>query len=283
MKPPFPYYGSKARLAPWIVSLLPSHRTYVEPFAGSAAALFAKSPSNVEVVNDLDGNVVTFLRVLRDRHDDLLRVLRLTPYARAEYLVADLKAEGLDEVERARRFFVRATQGFNAAGTGLWAGWSNGIRNGSTCDAHSVADLVDRLATISGRLRRVIIESRDVAEVITAYDGDDVAIFADPPYLASTRRGLNLSRPKDYAYDGCTEDDHRRYAEVLRSARSSVILSGYPSPLYEELYAGWHRVERQIARPSSNRAGSTSESATEVLWTNRPLGQLVTLFDEDAA
>lgn len=82
MRPPFPYYGSKGRLAPWIISLMPDHRVYVEPFAGSAAVLLAKRPSSHEIINDIDGNVITFFRMLRDRHDDLLRVLELTPYAR---------------------------------------------------------------------------------------------------------------------------------------------------------------------------------------------------------
>ena len=85
MTPPTNYYGRKARLAPWIASLLPPHRTYVEPFAGSAAVLFAKPPSPTEVLNDLDGAVVNFFTVLRDHPAELAQALRLTPYARAEY------------------------------------------------------------------------------------------------------------------------------------------------------------------------------------------------------
>ena len=71
MRPPVTYFGGKSRLAPWIASLLPPHRVYVEPFCGSAAVLFAKAPSTHEVINDRDGNLVNFLRVLRTRPDEL--------------------------------------------------------------------------------------------------------------------------------------------------------------------------------------------------------------------
>lgn len=277
-KPPFPYYGSKGRLSGWITGLLPDHRTYVEPFAGSAAVLFAKRPSQVEIINDADRNVVTFFRVLRDQPYELARVARLTPYARAEYSDADLDAE-LDDLERARRFFVRATQGFNAAGAGRWAGWSNGIRRGSTCDAHTTADTVDRLHELADRLRRVVIERRDAVEVIRAYDAPDAVLYLDPPYLHSTRRGLDRARPLDYAHDACTEADHRRYAEAARACVGAVLVSGYDSPLYDELYDGWHRVAFEVTVPSSVRAGAAGDRAVEVLWCNRVPGGMATLFD----
>lgn len=280
MRPPVPYYGSKGRLAGWIASLIPPHRTYVEPFAGSAAVMFAKRPSSVEVINDQDQNVTAFFRVLRDQHAELVRVLRLTPYARAEYLAADLDATDLGDVERARRFFVRATQGFNGAGTGRWAGWSNGIRNGSTCDAHTVAGVVDGLHVVADRLRRVVIESRDAVEVIAAYDTPDTVLFLDPPYLASTRRGLDRARPKDYAHDASTPEDHERFAEAARACAGTVLLSGYPSPLYDRLYADWHRIDRSVTRPSSNRRGREADDAIEVLWSNRPLDEHPSLLDE---
>lgn len=278
MKPPVPYYGAKVRLAPWIVDLLPPHRTYVETHAGSAAVLFAKAPSVVEVINDTDGNVVTFFRVLRDREAELVRALTLTPYARAEYLAADLDDPTLSDIERARRFFVRAHQGFNGAGTGRWAGWSNGIRNGSTCDTHTVAGVVDRLGAVAERLRRVVIEQRPAVEMIPAYDNPDSVLFVDPPYLESTRRGLNRTQPKDYAHDTSTPDDHRELADVLRQCVGTVLLCGYPSSLYDDLYGDWHRVQREVRQPAANREGRAAQNATEVLWSNRPLGAQLDLF-----
>jgi DNA adenine methylase len=285
MRPAFPYYGAKGRLAPWIVGLMPrEHRVYVEPFAGSAAVLFARPrPAAHEVLNDLDGNVTTFFRVLRDREQELVRALTLTPYSREEYRAADLDAE-LDDLERARRFFVRTTQSFNAAGAAASkrASWSNGMRRGSS-QATSVADLVDRLYYAAARLRRVVVDNRPAADVIALYDAPDAVMYCDPPYLDSTRTGLRAATPGDYSHDTCTEADHRQLAEVLHGCQSAVLLSGYGSPLYDELYACWDRVEVTVHRPTTNRRGSTGSAGVEVVWSNRPLSRQADLFEDLAA
>jgi DNA adenine methylase len=285
MRPPFPYYGAKARLAPWIVGLLPEqHRVYVEPFAGSAAVLFARPRAAAhEVLNDLDGNVTTFFRVLRDREEDLVRALTLTPYSRQEYRAASL-GEDLGDVERARRFFVRTTQSFNAAGAAhsKRASWSNGMRRGSS-QAVTVADVVERLYAAAERLRRVVIENRPAADVIRAYDAPDAVIYCDPPYLDSTRSGLERSCTGDYAHDTNTEADHRGLAEVLTTAKAAVLLSGYDSPLYEQLYPGWARTQISVQRPTTNRRGRTGPTGVEVVWSNRPLTHQPELFEGSAA
>ena len=110
LKPPFEYYGGKAHLAPKIAALLPPHDHYVEPFAGSLAVLLAKEPSRAETVNDLDGDLVTFWRVLRDRPEELERVCALTPHSVEEFVAAADRAD-CDELEAARRVFVVLTQG----------------------------------------------------------------------------------------------------------------------------------------------------------------------------
>lgn len=283
MRPAFPYYGAKGRLAPWIVGHMPrDHRVYVEPFAGSAAVLFARSrPAPHEVLNDLDGNVTTFFRMLRDHEADLVRALQLTPYGREEYRAADLEASGISDLERARRFFVRTTQSFNACGAarGKRASWSNGMRRGSS-QATTVADLVDRLYAAAGRLRKVVIENRPAADVIALYDAPDAVLYCDPPYLDSTRTGLRDHRQGDYAHDSNTEIDHRQLAEVLHGCQSVVLLSGYDSPLYGELYGDWDRVEISVQRPTTNRRGHTGAAGVEVVWSNRPLNRQATFFED---
>src|SRR5579871_6388223 len=113
MRPPIPYFGSKSALAPWIVSLLPAHQHYVEPFGGSLAVLLAKPPSRHETVNDLSRDLVTFWRVLRERPEQLLRACELTPHARAEF--EDAYHDTEDDLERARRVWVRLTQSRGAS------------------------------------------------------------------------------------------------------------------------------------------------------------------------
>lgn len=267
MRPPFPYYGSKGRLAGWITDLMPEHRVYVEPFAGSAAVLFAKAPAAIEIINDLDGNVINFFRTLREREAELVRALRFTPYARDEYAAADLDEPSLDDVERARRFLVRCTQGHNAAGSGSRAGWSNGIRRNQS-QAATVVGLVDRLPDVAERLRRVVVENRKATECIAAYDAADALFYVDPPYLLDTR----ATRGGEYRFDTASELDHRSLALALHGVAGTVLLSGYASPLYDDLYGDWWRTERSVHRPSTNQRGrSGADRGVEVVWSNQPL------------
>jgi DNA adenine methylase len=287
LPPPTNYYGGKARLAGWIASLLPAHRTYLEPFAGSAAVLFAKRPSPTEILNDLDGAVVTFFRVLRERPTELARALALTPYARTEYqqLAAGFQDSGLDDLERARRWFIRVNQSIShLAGRGRPSGWAAAYNTNDADHAHKFAALTDRLQVCAERLRRVYLEQRPAVEVIAKYAKPAAAavVYCDPPYLASTRSAQTKRFAGDYAVEYASEAEHRALAEVLCATPAAVVLSGYPSALHEELYAGWWRLERTVQRPTSNVSGGRGAVATEVLWSNRPLAHQARLLDFEA-
>ena len=269
VKPPFSYYGGKTTLAPQIAALLPKHEHYVEPFAGSLAVLLAKKPSRAETVNDLDGDLVTFWRVLRDRPEELERACALTPHSRAELEVAkDLDVE--DEVERARRVFVRLTQSrsHSMKPTGWW------FRKNAATAGNSPTDYLvayrARLAAVTDRLSGVSLESRDALDVIRDYGSEPtVCLYVDPPYLGSTRA-------TNYRVEMLDDDAHRTFADALNECKASVVLSGYDSPLYAELFDGWHR--KDLAAPTT-LSGDTDR--TEVLWSNRPIGT-PDLFSFDA-
>ncbi len=272
MRPPTQYFGSKGRLGPWIASLLPTHRTYVEPFAGSAAVLFAKPPSPTEILNDRDGDLVSLFRVLRDRGPELTQALQLTPYARAELYAADLDTPGLDELERARRVFVRLNM---TVGKTLRrsSGFAAAFNTNGADHAHKFTSLVDHLPAAAERLRRVIIEDRPAVEVIAKYGAANAVIYCDPPYLDATRSALAKRRGADYACEYATEAEHRELAAALHATPAAVLISGYPSPLYAELYdqAGWWRAERAVDKPSSLTSGGRAARGVEVVWSNRPL------------
>jgi len=276
MRAAFNYMGGKARLGPWIAGLLPPHRTYLEPFAGSAAVLFAKRPSLTEIVNDLDGNVVCFFRVLRDRPDELARALRLTPYARAEMEAADLSDPALPDLERARRFFVRVQSTVSHSAhsrTGFAIAAQQPPGGGGSDHAHKFVLVVERLEACAERLRRVQLECRPAVDLIGRFATDPhTAIYADPPYLAATR-SMRTKRPGigDYRVEYASEQDHRGLAEAFHRARAAVLLSGYHSPLYDDLYADWWRVERPVSVPTGNGTGGAIKRAVEVVWSNRPL------------
>jgi DNA adenine methylase len=242
---------------------------------GTGAVLFAKRPSPTEILNDLDGAVVNFFRVLRERPAELARALTLTPYARAEYeqLAASYDDPGLDELERARRWFIRVNQSIShLAGRGRPSGWAAAYNTNGADHAHKFAALTDRLVACAERLRRVHLEQRPAVEVIAKYAkaGAEAVIYCDPPYLACTRSAQTKRAGLDYAVEYASEAEHRALAEILHAIPATVLLSGYPSALYEELYAGWWRLERTVQRPTSNISGGRGAVATEVLF-NRPL------------
>lgn len=274
MKPPTPYFGSKQSIAPWIVSLLPPHEHYVEPFCGSLAVLLAKPPSRMETVNDLDHGLMTFWRVLRDEPEALLRQVALTPHSRAEFEAARKPADS--DLETARRVWVWLTQSRSA--TLRKTGWRHYVAPAG-CSA-SMPDYLDgyrdRLAACAERLMRVSLECRPALELIAAYGSrPDVLLYVDPPYLGSTRGWGN-----NYRFELKTEEEHRDLAEALWECTATVVLSGYPSPLYAELYEGWHRVDCSSA---TGNATPGSQSRTEALWSNRAFAGQGQLWEAGAA
>jgi DNA adenine methylase len=275
MKPPCTYFGGKTMLAERIAALLPAHGHYVEPFAGSLAVLLAKPPSPMETVNDLDGALMCFWRVLRDRPADLERVCALTPHSRAEH-EASFVLDGCDDLERARRAWVRLTQG---RGGHLWrrTGWRHYQNpSGGTSMPDYLAAYTARIAPAAARLHSVSLECRPALEVIEAYGRQSSAlIYADPPYLKTTR---TWSNGNGYGHEMLTEPEHRELAAGLRGAAAAVVLSGYDSPLYSGLYGGWYRAE--LATFTGNAA--RDRHRTEVLWSNRPFPHVQLELEEAA-
>lgn len=264
--PPFSYYGGKTMIANRIVDVLPPHDHYVEPFAGSLAVLLAKPASRYETANDLNGDLVTFWRVLRDRPDELIRACAMTPHARAE--LTSSYAPAVDDLEQARRVWVRLSQGRTSRMTPT--GWCQVVKPGVKASLPTyLAGYVGRMQAVADRLSNVSLECRPALELVEQFGAHDgVLIYADPPYLASTRNGTN------YAHEMAGEEDHRALADALCRCRATVVLSGYDSPLYAALYADWHvtRIATMTAQ------GGAKAERVEVLWSNRPLGQ-ATLFD----
>lgn len=282
MKPPFPYFGGKSRMADVIVAAMPPHDVYLEPFAGSLAVLFAKPPARHEIVNDADQSIVTFFRVLRDQPEELERVCRLTPYARAEFEAADHTAEDLTDLEVARRLWCRTNQSFGRTSR-MTTGWSLS-RNQNVGSPATMTRRVDRFAPCAERLRSVAIEHCDAVEMIERLASPGCVVYADPPYLAATRTS---AAGGDYRHEMGAADDHERLAEVLHDVDGTVFLSGYHSALYDRLYGDWDRLEIETFAQSSNGANAPQKrnKRLEVVWSNRPIAQVVqpSLLDEEMA
>lgn len=272
IRPPIVYFGGKQTLAERITALLPDHLHYVEPYCGSLAVLLAKPASRMETVNDLDRELMTFWRVLRDRSEDLERVCALTPHSRTEYADVLTAEPTADELETARRVWVRLTQG-RGGQMRRATGWRYFVDpHGSNLSMPGYLEAYRaRLAPCLDRLAQVTLECRPGLEVITDYgQHDEALLYVDPPYLGDTRNWGN-----QYRHELRDEASHRELAAALHAARAAVVLSGYPSPLYDELYAGWDRV----SLAARTNQGGTDNARTEVLWCNRPLGAQPALFD----
>lgn len=259
VRPPFTYFGGKTLLAPRVVAMFPEHGHYVEPFCGSLAVLLAKPPSRYETVNDIDGELMAFWRVLRDRPYELARACALTPHSRAEHGASYKPAT--DELEAARRVWVQLSQG--RAGIRRATGWRHYVRPVGTAPMADYLDgYLERIAPCAERLRRVSLENRPALDVIDRYGRETgVLLYVDPPYLAETRSSGS------YLHEMGSEQQHRDVAAALAGCRSAVVLSGYPSPLYDALYDGWHRFEIS----TMTGQGGSNQARTEVLWSNRPL------------
>lgn len=267
-RPTLRWHGGKWRLAPWIISHFPPHRTYVEPFGGAASVLIRKARAYAEVYNDLDDEVVCLFQVLRDRDSAarLQDLLRLTPFARCEFRAAYEETD--DPIERSRKLIVRSFMGFgsNAHASAEKGHRSTGFRATSnrsgTTPAQDWANYPDAMVALVQRLQGVVIESRPAIEVMAQHDRADTLHYVDPPYMHETRAQGNKYDLgwRMYRHE-MTDIQHAELLEYLRAAKGLVILSGYPAPLYEEMLFDWQRIEKETfadgARPR-----------VEVLWIN---------------
>ncbi len=242
------YHGGKSKLAAWIISNFPEHRVYVEPFAGSAIILLRKKPAELEILNDLDGEVVNFFKVLREQPQRLIRLIELTPYARDEYFAAKLASA--DPVEAARRLYIRSWQQMYGSPTkdgGTWRFQRTLQRSKTIVDDWNN---IDYLWSIAARLKLVQIENDDALRVIERYDSPETLFYIDPPYLWSSRS--NRWRKRGYRFE-MEDEDHVRLARKLSNVRGMVIVSGYPSKLYEALYQTFKRLEHMAVSSGHTR------------------------------
>lgn len=251
VRPILHWHGGKWILAPWIISHFPAHRVYVEPFGGAASVLLRKPRSYAEVYNDLDGEVVNLFRVARDHGAELRERLRLTPFARDEFVTSYSPVP--DAVEQARRSVVRSFMGFGSNGHNQLTGFRANSNRSGTTPAHDWAGYPEALDLIVQRLRGVVIENRDAIAVMAAHDGPQTLHYVDPPYVASTRDAGG-----DYRHE-LTDDQHTALATFLQNRQGAVIISGYRCDLYDRLYAGWRRVDR-------NARADGAAARVESLW-----------------
>ncbi len=258
----FGWYGGKFNHLDWLLPLLPRSHHYCEPFAGSAAVLLNREPSPVETYNDMDGEVANFFRVLRDKSEDLIRSIALTPFSREEFYIA-INGDGSEilDIERARRFYVRARQARSGlaqtATLGRWANCKNTSRSGMSGVVSRWLGGVHALPGIAERLLRVQIENRPAIDAIKLYDSPSTLFYCDPPYLHETR-----GDSKAYGFE-MDRESHIGLSIVLKSCVGKIAISGYRCDLMDKLYADWRRFDSPV-----KKCHSIKQLRQECVWMN---------------
>ncbi|MEA4932595.1 MAG: DNA adenine methylase, partial [Lawsonibacter sp.] len=250
MRAVFRYPGSKWGIANWIISYFPAgyeKMVYLEAFLGSGAVFFNKRPGAVETINDLDGDIVNLFQVLRERPEDLKRVLSLTPYSREEYDKAFEPCE--ESLEKARRYMVKTTQAIGAKLNGK-CGWRNHKQmkiGGTACKWAGITETIDVAAErLRGNTTNLVqIEHMDAFRLIERYNNKDVLMYLDPPYVRASRKSGRLYQ---HEMDDC---DQQRLLDLVSNSQAKIVLSGYATRMYDSALSGWYRVTTQSQTTST--------------------------------
>lgn len=254
MKAVIKYPGSKWGIADWIIGFFPPHHSYLEPCFGSGAVLFNKPRSDIETVNDLDGEVVNLFYWIRNDPEKLAHEIYYTPYARQVYEEAFALVPE-DSLQKAVNFYVRLNMGHGFRTNGEKVGWKNDVQGRERAyAAMDWCNLPEKIMQAAERLRGVQIENRPAAELIERFNYPDVLIYADPPYVLRTRHG------KQYRYE-MDDKSQNDLLDVLLAHKGPVLLSGYDNDIYNGRLKGWHREE-------TVSYSQVCSKKREILWMN---------------
>lgn len=262
LKSPVSRFGGKYYLTGWIAQYIPEHTLYCEAFCGAGHLLFSKTPSQVEVINDIDGHLITFFKVIKDheKRQKLIEILEYMPYSRNlwEELRLHWKQGNIpsDPVAASAQWFYLNRSTFS--GDQKRGGFAIPSTTGRN-PAQSFRTAIDTFEDIAGRLRSVTIECLSYQECIRRYDSGDTLFCCDPPYL---------NAEKYYGKDSFAQEDHRTLVELLSGVKGKVMLTHYSNELYDELYKGWNRYEYQSFKGSHKSTGEEKPKIVEVLYCN---------------
>ena len=250
MKALLKYPGAKNRLASWIVSHIPPHKVYCEPFLGSGAVFLNKEPAYNEILNDIDDDIYNFFKVARENPEELCRLIEATPYSRTEYttVYVESKDEALS-IERARRFAVKCWQGFGC-GNKYKNGYRRGIGATSPNPAKAWARLPETIQLAADRLKNAQIEHKDALELISDLKGENTFIYIDPPYLQETR--------KKYLYNyEMTDEQHADLLHIAKESSCNIMISAYENEIYNNTLVDWRKEHKSTTSECSRRRVET--------------------------
>ncbi|MGY3054389.1 DNA adenine methylase [Pedobacter sp. UYEF25] len=261
LKTPISYYGGKQKLATKILSLIPEHKLYCEPFLGGAAVFFAKQKSEIEVLNDTNKELINFYKTVQNEFVALEMEIRISLHSRDLHRKASVIYNHPDmftEIKRAWAVWVLSSQSFSSQ---LDSSWGYDLSKNTT--TKKIINNRDRFTEeMAIRLQNAQIEAADALYIIKGRDTLNSFFYCDPPYFNSDCGH----------YDGYSEQDFENLLKVLSGLKGKFLLSSYPSPLllkYAKLYK-WNMwsVESGV---SINSKGGYLKRKVEVLTANYPI------------
>jgi DNA adenine methylase len=261
MKPPITYYGGKQKMASKILPLIPKHNLYCEPFFGGGAIFFMKPPSELEVINDTNGDLINFFRVMKNDFRKLNKEIKTTLYAREHHKTAKVILDNpklFSDVKRAWAIWVMAHQSYASKLDGPW-GYDITINTSPKRLANKRRAFPD----FSKRLEQVQIECNDALKVITSRDTKASFFYCDPPYYNSDMGH----------YKGYTKDDFEKLLQTLSKIKGKFLLSSYPSDIIANYSKKnkWYTQKIDTAMSISSARFETKKRKTEVLTANYPI------------
>jgi len=247
---PLAYIGGKNRLAKTIISLIPKHKTYVEPFFGGGQVFFHKEPSDVEIINDLSHDIVNFFRICQFHHEELLRYLKYTIVSRKWFdLYKAQNPEALTDIQRAARFFYLQKNAFG--GNVINQNAKLTVEKQPNYNPERIPEVLERAHE---RLQRAQIECLPYQEILARCDRPETFFYLDPPYW----------NKKLYEFNFSAKDFHE-LAQLLKGLKGQFILSLNDVPEVREIFSDFHIQPISLAYSAANPRG---RRYAEVLITN---------------
>ena len=276
--PALRYPGSTWNLIEWHLSFVPPHYGFISPFAGSATEFLRKKPSKLDVYNDLNGDLVNFFRVLRERPDELIAQIELTPYARAEHEYCLQPCD--DPLERARRFYVVSWQSFKPNDKKLSWRCHKSMANKKGDLVRYTNSAIDfehgksSLVAIADKFRGVEIENVDGIEMAADYGRAGNFLYCNPPYVTQT-----VESNTHYQNGQWPDSTHLDLFNAMQQNKGMAMVCGYASKLYTDTYeaAGWERHDRKARTSGKDKIESVwlCPKTQAALKTNGKQGRLI--------
>jgi DNA adenine methylase len=255
----FTYLGGKFSVLPWLLPKLPITKHFVDVFGGSAVVLLNRDQSQIETYNDINHKVVNFFKVLREKPEELIKQLQLTPHSKFEYDHA-WYSDSDNDVEKSRKFFIRTQQSIHAAGAqDKVKGWAASVRDSRVSiseKTHKWIKAVNGLWEVAERLKQVQIECRDFRFLLKSYDDPQTLFYLDSPY----RMTLRSSTKYEFEFQ---QQDYFDMHYWCKKLKGKVAISGYDEPFMRELFTDFN-----FHQGPKRKNNMSEKEAYECLWTN---------------